>query len=705
MSTSLSTSPSANSGPVDASAHGAASTSAPAPASASGRRRIPPRRGAAAAVAAGLALVLALPSPALGAPGDPDPAFDGDGRVATDFGGGGYDESRGMVIQADGKIVTVGLTVPAAGGYSDFALARYNPDGSLDPTFDGDGDTDGRITADLRGGDDTADAVAVQPDGKLVVAGYSADPDGGGAFTVARFNPDGSLDTTFDGSGFTTTDFGTGGPQEAHAVVVQPGGAIVAAGGSGTDVALARYNAVNGSLDTTFGDGGKVTTGFAGGSATAFDVTLQSDDKIVIAGRSGYNYPSNESDFALARYHPNGGLDTTFGDAGRVTTPFAGADVANGVEVQPDGKIVTAGNSGFDFALARYNPADGSLDGSFDGDGKVTTDFGTNTLDGAADLALQPDGKIVAAGISLADFGVARYHADGSLDSGFGTGGKVRTDVSFGYFDTANAVALQSDGKIVVSGNTGDDRGLVRYQVTTPPPPPGVDLAVTKTGPVSVSIGDQAAYTVTVTNTSTTTTATGVTLADTLTGPAALLSATPAQGTCTLSAATANCALGTLAPGAQTTVRFVAEPRATGTLSDRATASAAQTDPATADNTATAATTVNNARGCTVIGTSGTDTLNGGYGNDVICALSGNDTVRASYGNDTVHAGPGNDNVDGGFGNDTLLGGPGNDTLTGYYGDDRLDTVDGVPGNDSANGGFNTDTCTTDPGDTRISCP
>ncbi|MDK9495164.1 calcium-binding protein [Streptomyces katrae] len=696
----MSTSPSTSSGSIDASTHGAASASSP------GRRRVPPRRGVAAAVAAGLALVLALPSPALGAPGDPDPAFDGDGRVATDFGGGGYDESRGMVIQPDGKIVTVGLTVPAAGGYSDFALARYNTDGSLDPTFNGDGDNDGRITTDLRGGDDTADAVAVQPDGKLVVAGYSADPDGGGgAFTVARFHANGSLDTTFDGSGFTVTDFGTGGPQEAHAVVIQPGGAIVAAGGSGTEVAVARYNAADGSPDSTFGDGGKVTTGFAGGSATAFDVTLQADNKIVIAGRSGYNYPSNESDFALARYQPNGSLDTAFGDGGRVTTPFAGADVANGVKVQPDGKIVTAGNSGFDFALARYNPADGSLDGTFDGDGKVTTDFGTNTLDGAADLALQSDGRIVAAGISLADFGVARYNTDGSLDNGFGTGGKVHTDVSFGYFDTANAVALQSDGKIVVSGNTGDDRGLVRYQVTTPPPPPGVDLAVTKTGPGSVSIGDQATYTVTVTNTSTTATATGVTLADTLTGPGTLLSATPAQGSCTLSATTANCTLGTLAPGARTTVRFTAEPRATGTLSDRATASAAQPDPATANNTATAATSVNNARGCTIIGTSGTDTLTGGFGNDVICALSGNDTVRAGYGNDTVHAGPGNDDVDGGFGNDILVGGPGNDTLTGSYGDDRLDTVDGVSGNDSANGGFNTDTCTTDPGDTRISCP
>ncbi|MEU8436100.1 calcium-binding protein [Streptomyces sp. NPDC029216] len=675
----------------------------PRPTLVSGLRRTL-RRNAVAAAAAGLALVLALPATALAAPGDLDPTFDGDGRVATDFGGGGYDESRDMALQADGKIVTVGLTVPAAGGYSDFALARYNTDGSLDPTFNGDGDGDGRIVTDLRGGDDVANAVAVQPDGRIVVAGYSAEPDSGGAFTVARYHPDGSLDTSFDGDGFLLTDFGTGGQQEAFAIALHPGGAIVVAGMSGSDVALARYNATDGSPDPSLDGDGKVTTSFAGGAATAYDVTLQSDDKIVISGRSGYNYPSNASDFTLARYQPNGSLDTSFDTDGKVTTAFAGPGVANGVKIQPDGKIVAAGNSGFDFALARYN-TDGSPDAAFDGDGKLTTDFGTNTLDGSADLALQTDGKIVAAGISQADFGVARYNTNGSLDTGFGTGGKVTTDVSYGYFDSATAVALQSDGKIVVSGNTGDDRGLVRYQVTTPPPPPGVDLAVTKTGPASVSIGDQATYTVTVTNTSTTTTATGVSLTDTLTGPGSLLSATPGQGTCTLTATSAGCTLGTLAPGAQTTVRLVAEPRATGTLSDRATASAAQTDPATGNNTATATSTVNNAHGCTITGTSGPDTLTGGYGNDVICALSGNDTVRSSYGNDTVYAGPGNDNVDGGFGDDTLIGGTGSDTLTGYYGSDRLDTVDGVSGNDTANGGYNTDTCTTDPGDIRISCP
>ncbi|MDX3534529.1 calcium-binding protein [Streptomyces sp. MB09-01] len=664
----------------------------------SGPRRRLGRTGVAAAT--GLVFVLTLPGAALAAPGDLDPAFGGDGRVVTDFAG--YDESRDMVLQADGKIVTVGLNTAPEGGAADFALARYRTDGSLDTTFDG----DGLVLSDLRGGgEDVANGVAVQPDGKIVVVGRSAEPDGGALFTVVRYRSDGSLDTGFGGGdGIVLTDFGAGGAQEAFAVTVGSDGGILAAGMSGAELALARYHA-DGSPDAGFDGDGRVTTAFAGGAATAFDVTTQPDGRIVVAGRAGYNYPANASDFALARYHADGSLDTGFDGDGRVTTAFAEADVVGGVKVQPDGKIVAAGSSAFDFALARYN-ADGTLDGGFGTGGRVTTDFGTGTLDGSSDLALQPDGKIVAAGISRTDFAVARYNANGTLDGGFGTGGKVTTDVHFGFFDVASAVALQPDGKIVAAGNTGDDRGLVRYQVAaTPPPPPGVNLSVTKSGPATVSLGDQAAYTVTVTNTSATTTATTVTLADTLTGPGSLLSATPSQGTCTRTSTTADCALGSLAPGARATVQVVAEPRATGTLSDTATAGSAQTDPVPANNTATAASTVDNARGCTIIGTSGADNLAGGFGNDVICALSGNDVIRAGYGNDTVHGGPGNDNADGGFGNDVLGGGPGTDTLTGSYGDDRLDTVDTVSGNDTANGGPGTDACTTDPGDTRLSCP
>ncbi|MFJ8631402.1 calcium-binding protein [Streptomyces sp. NPDC093568] len=650
-------------------------------------------------MATGLALVLTVPGAALAAPGDLDPSFDGDGRVVTDFGG--YDESRGMALQPDGKIVTVGLLQPYESGEVDFALARYNSNGSPDPGFG----TGGRVITDVRGSEDYANGVAVQADGKIVVVGRTSDPETLiPEFTVVRYNADGTLDTGFGTGGTVVTEFGTGGPAEAFSVQVQANGGIVAVGSSGANFALARYNG-DGSLDSGFDGDGRVTTAFAGGAATAFDVALQSDGKIVAAGRAGYNYPANASDFALARYNGDGSLDTGFDTDGRVTTAFADADVVGGVALQPDGKIVVSGFSDFDFALARYHPT-GTLDSGFSGDGKVTTDFGSGTLDRGSDLALQSDGKIVAAGISHADFAVARYTLDGNLDGGFGIGGKVNTDLSNG-FDTASAVALQPDGKILASGNAGDDRGLVRYQVTaTPPPPPGVDLSVRKTGPTTVSIGDRPTYSVTVTNNSTTTSATGVSLSDTLSGPAAsIVSATPSTGTCTRTATTASCSLGTLAPGASATVQIAAEPRATGTLSDRATVGATQTDPDSGNNTATATTTVNNARGCTRVGTSGNDTLNGTFGPDVICALGGDDTVNAGFGGDTVYGGYGNDRLDGSYGNDTLNGGPGDDNLIGNADNDNLSTVDNVSGNDIANGGSGTDTCTTDSGDTRISCP
>ncbi|WP_327593710.1 calcium-binding protein [Streptomyces chartreusis] len=651
-------------------------------------------------MATGLALVLTVPGVALAAPGDLDPTFDGDGRVVTDFGG--YDESRGTALQPDGKIVTVGLVQPYESGEVDFALARYNPNGTLDSGFG----TGGKVITDVRGSEDYANGVAVQADGKIVVVGRTSDPETlNPEFTVVRYNPDGTLDTGFGTGGAVVTEFGTGGPSEAFSVKVQADGGIVAVGSSGAAFVLARYNS-DGSLDTGFDGDGRVTTTFAGGGATAFDVALQSDGKIVAAGRAGYNYPANASDFALARYNGDGSLDTGFDADGRVTTAFADADVIGGVALQSDGKIVVSGFSDFDFALARYNPT-GTLDSSFSGDGKVTTDFGSGTLDRGSDLALQSDGKIVVAGMSQAEFAVARYNPDGNLDSGFGTGGKVTTDVANGFFDTAGAVALQPDGKIVASGNTGDDRGLVRYQVAgTPPPPPGVDLSVRKTGPTTVSIGDRPTYSVTVTNNSTTTSATGVSLSETLSGPAAsVVSAIPSTGTCTLTATGATCSLGVLAPGGSATVQIAAEPRATGTLSDRATVGAAQSDPDSGNNTASATTTVNNARGCTRVGTSGNDTLNGTFGPDVICALGGDDTVNAGSGGDTVHGGHGNDRLDGSVGNDTLNGGPGNDNLIGNDGNDSLNTVDNVSGNDTANGGSGTDTCTTDSGDTRISCP
>jgi uncharacterized delta-60 repeat protein len=420
-----------------------------------------PRRPSLTFVGA-VALVIAMANPAAAPPGDLDPTFDGDGKVITDFLAS-TDVANGVALQGDGKIVAAGLAIVS--GNVDFALARYNTDGSLDTTFDG----DGKVTTDFAGGFDEARGVAIQGDGKLVAAGSANLP--GTDFALARYNTDGSLDTTFDGDGKVTTDF-AGGNDQAFDVAIQADGKIVAAGGgdvSGTrDFDLARYN-TDGSLDITFDGDGKVITDFAGGFDQAFDVAIQADGKIVAGGGASV---SGTEDFALARYNTDGSLDTTFDGDGKVTTDLAGStDEVSAVAIQADGKILAAGiadvSGDLEFALARYN-TDGSLDTTFDGDGKVTTDF-AGSIDQAFDVAIQADGKIVAAGRATSgndEFGLARYNNDGSLDTIFSGDGKVTTDFAGGN-DQAFAVAIQADKKIVAAGGirvaADINFGLARY--------------------------------------------------------------------------------------------------------------------------------------------------------------------------------------------------------------------------------------------------
>ncbi len=205
-------------------------------------------------LAAGLALSLALPLAARAASGDLDATFGTGGKVTTDFAGND-DEAHGIAVQADGKLVTVGVAKTSRS--NDFALARYNPNGSLDATFG----TGGKVTTDFAGNDDAAFAVVLQSDGKIVVAG-EAKTSRNQDFALARYNANGSLDATFGTGGKVMTDF-NGDDDAAFALVLQPDGKLVAAGEAKTsrnqDFALARYNA-NGSLDATFGTGGKVTS-------------------------------------------------------------------------------------------------------------------------------------------------------------------------------------------------------------------------------------------------------------------------------------------------------------------------------------------------------------------------------------------------------------------------------------------------------------
>ncbi|MEZ0318206.1 MAG: cadherin-like domain-containing protein [Methylophilaceae bacterium] len=366
----------------------------------------------------------------------------GDGVVLTTTLDSANNFPTASAIQADGKILLAGYSWDP---YT-FTLVRYNADGSLDSSFSG----DGKLTTKIGIGIDNAYSIAVQSDGKVLLAGSSSDTTNN--IAVVRYNSDGTLDSSFDSDGKFIANFAmTDGA--AKGVIVQSDGKILIAGNINHQFALVRLNS-DGSLDNSFDSDGTLTTHIGvmpEDDSFANAVALQQDGKIVVAGQS---FNGDVSVLALARYNADGSLDSTFSDDGIVTTSFGfSQDTATSLIIQPDGKILVAGRGyGEDskFALARYL-SDGALDESFDVDGKLITDFGTNGF--GTDIALQADGKILVAGSINGDFAIIRYNIDGSLDSTFSDDGRVITDVEHGT-DTAVSILVQADGKILLGGSS-----------------------------------------------------------------------------------------------------------------------------------------------------------------------------------------------------------------------------------------------------------
>ncbi len=385
-------------------------------------------------------------------PGDLDTSFSGDGKVMTPIGSF-WEEAKSVVVQSDGKIVAAGYYESGGSGYN-VAVARYNTDGSLDTSFAG----DGIQTTSIGSSHDIGNAVAIQSDGKIVVAGETDTPSGAD-FAVLRYNTDGSLDTSFSGDGIQTTDFTT--LDFPGSVAIQSDGKIVVAGSAGTgigafDFAVARYN-TDGSLDTTFSGDGKLTMAFGTTDDSASSVVIQDDGRIVLAGYARLS--SNV--FAVARFNSDGSFDTSFSGDGKQTTAIGTDDAAASVRIQGDGKLVVGGTArvagNYDFAVVRYN-TDGSLDTTFSGDGKQTTPIGTGQ-DNAFTMAIQSDGRILLGGIAYngsdVDFAVARFETDGSLDTTFSGDGKLTTAVGTSE-DWGWSMALQSDGRILLAGKSND---------------------------------------------------------------------------------------------------------------------------------------------------------------------------------------------------------------------------------------------------------
>ena len=405
------------------------------------RRRI-------AALPFALALVALVAVPAHADAGKLDTFFSGDGK-ATAFANGaiGY----AAVIDDQGRIVVAGST---QGAHPDFAVARFLPNGSPDNEFS----KDGRVTVNL-GGSDYAFDLALQSDGKIVVAG-ERDTKTENTFALARLLPKGGLDKDFGGGdGIVLTDFGKR-YQGANALVVYPNGNIAVGGfasnGSTGRWAIARYGP-RGVLDKTWGKDGRVTVDLSPSDESIRDLLFVPGGKLIGVG---YAESGLTPKFAIARFRPKGDLDPGFGNKGvNLTDVSKGSDIGYGAALQPDGKIVVVGyaNDGgkADWGLARYG-VNGHLDKTFGGDGKVVTKM-TTSYEFASAVAVQANGRLVVVGRATQtgtgdNFGVFRYKPGGALDTSWSGNGKTFTDFGKGN-DTARDVVIQENGKIVVAGD------------------------------------------------------------------------------------------------------------------------------------------------------------------------------------------------------------------------------------------------------------
>lgn len=396
--------------------------------------------------------------------GSLDASFGNNGLVTVNFGSRTDSHATSVAVQADGKIVVAGEAAPedpdspgSFAGY--FGVARLNSDGSLDPYFG----TAGKKTVNFSSMFSGAQGVVVQSDGKIVLAGYAQSLTDYTSFqyAMARLNSDGGLDSSFGAGGQITFGSGIG-----ENLALQADGKLVVVGevgdfsttGLGIDVEVSRLNS-DGSLDVTFGIGGQMSINFGYSTNFGFNLAVQSDAQIVVAGfASAYPDFPNGPDYAVAvaRLNNDGILDSTFDDDGKSITSvsFPGTGIAfadTGMAVQPDGKIVVATTSflpggGDEFFVARLN-GDGSPDNTFGNNGTVTTDFGGGTDEGYV-VALQADGKIIAGGFSRTSrqgFALARYYG-GAMD-----------------VTTQSAVASQIT-RLITTSNLSGQPGQVTFQ-------------------------------------------------------------------------------------------------------------------------------------------------------------------------------------------------------------------------------------------------
>jgi len=514
-------------------------------------------------------------------------AFTAAGQLDTTFNGTGFSrldvgsmtgEWRATALTG-GKIVAAGFTVSET-GVKGGVIGRYNTDGTLDATFG---------TAGITTFPFVANAIAVQVDGKLVAGGTGltgATP----SMAFARFTANGTLDTTFNGTGTLTIAPATA-DEEISSVAVQPDGRIVGAGfvtGTFLDSVFVRLTSA-GVLDTTFNGSGKLVASSSTGADVVNALAIQADGKIVGGGWAEIS--GTQDSMTVTRVKTDGTLDTTFGTGGFGTATFT-TFTSHGfaLTVEPNGKIVIAGNifntgnSTDDFAIARFTTT-GVLDTTFGTNGLMTNDFGNHNRIFA--LARLPNGKLLGAGETGGFFSLVQYLDTGALDTTFGTNVSSATQINAGN-DFANALTVGTDGTLFVSGNGSGLLALARF--TSDIATTVADLAISQVAsPSPATAGQNVTFTITVSNAGPSA-ASSVTVTDTLPAGTTLVSASTG---CTNASGTVTCNVGALANGATAPLTIVVHTTAAGSITNNASVTAAEADPSSANNTSAATVTVN----------------------------------------------------------------------------------------------------------------
>jgi len=375
-------------------------------------------------------------------PGSLDNSFNGTGYVITSISPS-HDRCYCLVIQPDGKIILAGTKADTA-----IALVRYNNDGSLDNSFG----SNGISVTYIESATSNVLGITLQNDGKIMITGYSKTFSSGHDFLIGRYNSNGSLDSTFGINGFSKTSITSS--EMADGIAIQQDGKYVIAGyfynGVDWEIAILRYK-TNGIIDSTFGINGIVATEIPDYSnEDAYRVIVQPDGKIIVCGDA---CNATNFDFALLRYNYDGSLDSSFGTNGYSITDFGWQEIAYSFAFTQDDKIIAAGYSSQSstsryFALAQYDLS-GKIDSTFGINGKVTT-TSCPPISTSRGMGIQSDGKIVAVGDGSDSIVIVRYNKNGSQDTSFGFNGIVTELI--GNWNTVWDVAIQSDDKILVAG-------------------------------------------------------------------------------------------------------------------------------------------------------------------------------------------------------------------------------------------------------------